>query len=323
MAIINVDDAYILNETGAQVDKTTGIPFKNESLTEAEAAQARANIRAGGSNRNLLDNWYFVGGGSQLGDGVAPINQRGQTSYAGVVNGMDRWRGWTAQSTVTLQADGVHLTGTGNIGFISFLPTTFRTYLQNQTVTLSVLFTDGTLLTQTAALGTADAWIGGVGANGIRVEFAFASAPYFLIYNTAGQSFGVVAAKLEKGSVSTLANDPPPDFGEELEKCLRYLWVWKLPAYNFSGVVLYAGTATEGTIVLTAPVPMREGTPTVAFTNTLYFGAGGTISSVSWAAIRNNRVTIACATSGGMTSGNLYPTNAGASDVTITVSNEP
>lgn len=47
MAIINVDDAYILNETGAQVDKTTGIPFKNENLTEAEAAQARANIRAG------------------------------------------------------------------------------------------------------------------------------------------------------------------------------------------------------------------------------------------------------------------------------------
>ena len=22
------------------------------------------------SNRNLLDNWYFVGGGSQLGDGI-------------------------------------------------------------------------------------------------------------------------------------------------------------------------------------------------------------------------------------------------------------
>lgn len=40
----------------------------NESL-------AKRNIAI---RRNLLDNWYFVGGGSQQGGGQFPINQRGK-----------------------------------------------------------------------------------------------------------------------------------------------------------------------------------------------------------------------------------------------------
>lgn len=44
-------------------------------------------------NENLLDNWYFVGGGSQQGGGQFPINQRGQTSYSGTnQNAIDRWK---------------------------------------------------------------------------------------------------------------------------------------------------------------------------------------------------------------------------------------
>ena len=308
MAIINVDDAYILNETGAQVDKTTGIPFKNESLTEAEAAQARANIGAGGSNDNLLDNWYFVGGGSQLGDGIFPINQRGQTSYG---NGQtfDRWK-LSAGGTVTLTQNGITFNG------LLFQKKALDLVV-GETYTLSRQTQTGEVVSLTGVVPSTEGWM--IGSNAFGVYFRPSTKVCDIqIWG----DYSLRAMKLEKGTVSTLANDPPPDFGEELEKCLRYLWVWKLPAYNFSGVVLYASTATYGVIVLPAPVQMREGTPTVAFTNTLYFGAGGTINSVSWAAIKNNRVTIACATSGGMTSGNLYPTNAGASDVTITVSHE-
>lgn len=43
------------------------------------------------SNPNLLDNWYFVGGGSQQGGGQFPINQKGKTEYAGGARGLDRW----------------------------------------------------------------------------------------------------------------------------------------------------------------------------------------------------------------------------------------
>ena len=50
------------------------------------------NIARGVSNPNLLDNWYFVN----------PVNQRGQTSYAGFVYGIDRWKLNGATVTVTV-----------------------------------------------------------------------------------------------------------------------------------------------------------------------------------------------------------------------------
>ena len=101
MPTINVNDAYVLNETGAEVDKVTGLFTKNENATTGEKQMARLNIAAGGSNRNLLDNAYFVGGGSQLGDGVFPINQRGTTFYSlPYGNIFDRWhiQGATAET---------------------------------------------------------------------------------------------------------------------------------------------------------------------------------------------------------------------------------
>ena len=64
----------------ASVTEAVRWDIAQTALTDANKAQARTNIDAGKngawSNRNLLDNAYFVGGGSQLGDGVFPINQR-------------------------------------------------------------------------------------------------------------------------------------------------------------------------------------------------------------------------------------------------------
>ena len=39
MPLIDLADCYQLNESGAQVDKVTGLPYKNESLTADEKAQ--------------------------------------------------------------------------------------------------------------------------------------------------------------------------------------------------------------------------------------------------------------------------------------------
>ncbi|MCX7614755.1 MAG: hypothetical protein N2Z65_03260 [Clostridiales bacterium] len=51
--------------------------------------------------------------------------------------------------------------------------------------------------------------------------------------------YTISRVKLELGSVSTLANDPPVDFGEEFTKCLRYFWrpalgygINYMPGYN-------------------------------------------------------------------------------------------
>ena len=92
MPYINVNDAYILDNTGKQVDDAVDYALYN-------------------SNRNLLDNAYFVGGGSQLGDGIFPINQRGQSSYTGNSIGMDRWRN-TGNGTTVLNADNVTFSNT-------------------------------------------------------------------------------------------------------------------------------------------------------------------------------------------------------------------
>lgn len=271
MAIINVDDAYILNETGAQVDKTTGIPFKNESLTEAEAAQARANIRAGGSNRNLLDNWYFVGGGSQLGDGVFPINQRGQSTYTGGGTQLDRWKTWDGSDTIVLTANGLQYTSPASNGIFQYFPVDLPT----NTMTFSVKVS-GTIYSVTIAEGTTEARTNIPGGE--------------ILVNRPNKAAGIIshnatlllqAAKLEVGTVSTLANDPPPDFGEELRKCQRYLWVHTFAAYDVVGNG-YAASATIGGFSIYLPVSMRTGgNPQATYTTLPSAYGGGNASNLS------------------------------------------
>lgn len=64
------------------------------------------------SNPNLLDNWYFIGGGSQQGGGQFPINQRGLTEYTGLKAQyfIDRWKTHSSLGvgdTYTLTQEGL------------------------------------------------------------------------------------------------------------------------------------------------------------------------------------------------------------------------
>lgn len=293
MAIINVDDAYILNETGAQVDKTTGIPFKNESLTEAEAAQARANIRAGGSNRNLLDNAYFVGGGSQLGDGVFPINQRGLTSYTAPQVTIDRWT--LFGGSVVLAADGITVTSSPDFGQV-FEPSR----LPVGTYTASVKTADGKIGSITFTTTGSQFFAGGaMGDTGVTLNFIDLWAPDKTLFSLQCQGVKIAAAKLEKGTVSTLANDPVPDFGEELRKCQRRLFI-----HDFAnGDIIASGfavSASYSVCSLVLPVSMAsDGTLTGTVTaNPLIYG-GGTgeqVSSFSVSAVKGNYAKITVAT---------------------------
>lgn len=225
MAVINIDDVYILDETGAEVDKVTGLFTKNENATTDEKQMARLNIAAGGSNDNLLDNAYFVGGGSQLGDGVFPINQKGQSSYASDGPGIDRWKQFAA--TVTLSSDGVTVTpSVYSNNFLQLMNPAKWNALVGETVTLSI-----EVLAVTGAITVAgyNTGIGTITSTGIAAfTFTMPSGivdgnKFFGIAGQSGSSIKFSRWKLEKGTVSTLANDPPPDFGEELRKCKRRL----------------------------------------------------------------------------------------------------
>lgn len=78
----------------------------------------KARMPVYGLGKNLLDNAYFVGGGSQQGGGQLPINQRGQTSYqtAGAY-GIDRWRmqEWNVTArAITINSGNIELTGSAS-----------------------------------------------------------------------------------------------------------------------------------------------------------------------------------------------------------------
>ena len=201
------------------------------------ASDGNDNFTSTGSNRNLLDNWYFVGGGSQLGDGVFPINQRGQSSYTGGGTQLDRWKTWEANDVITLTANGVKFkspNGNGMFQYWSEFPTT-------KTVTFSAII-DGNIYSVTLPEGdTQYDYIG----TGFKIGISRNGKCVYI--NSQNTEILIAACKLEVGTVSTLANDPPPDFGEELAKCkrrLRYVPLKRTPVILDGGYSVAVVTLT-------------------------------------------------------------------------------
>lgn len=210
-----------------------------QTLTDAQKAQARANIGApapytagdgisiSGSviatkvqpcNRNLLDNWYFG----------APVNQRdvsGTISSAGYF--LDRWK--LVSGSVTISADGITLNGT----------------MQQVLETAPVGTVTASAMTQA-----------GVG----EVVPTYDSASKTVTVTADGKK--LVAVKLEIGPQQTLAHQEDgvwvlneiPDYGEELTKCMRYLQVLAAP-YDTSGNGVAIGYANN-TVDLWVPIPL-------------------------------------------------------------------
>ena len=214
MPYINVNDAYILDNTGKQVDDAVDYALYN-------------------SNRNLLDNAYFVGGGSQLGDGVFPINQRGQTSYSWTgATCIDRWYIFAANDTVTLSASGLTLNANENGGGFGQRIKYYPEYSQKPLL-CTFLTTDDKRIVWSFTINTSISWQGGTLVLNEIPDF-YVDALYDSSSNTVAfvlaksfdnvpHSITLKAVKLEVGTVSTLANDPVPDFGEAMRKCKRYL----------------------------------------------------------------------------------------------------
>lgn len=291
MAVINIDDVYILGETGAQVDQVTGLYFKNENASDTEKAQARANIGAGGSNDNLLDNAYFVGGGSQLGNGVFPINQRGQTQYTAAGFVFDRWFK-SGGVTATLDAGGLTIANSNGWpdGVNQRFPMHFFAQMNGEAITASVLYEDGTIDSGTAIIDATQnyQWLKypNAGEIGFQLKNFQDGAAYdyfdYISFGAGANSTSkkIKAFKVEKGTYSTIANDVPPDYWQELEKCQHYLWVVSFP----SGSILSTGYAS-GDIFITdiiLPTTIGENNLTLTFNaNVLIIGNGTAVVAAS------------------------------------------
>lgn len=222
---------------------TAGAVFfdRAQTLTEAQQRQARANIKAGGSNPNLFLNPWFT------------INQRGRTSFSTTGILVDGWRVTSGSLTHTINADGsitIGHGGTGNFANRIDLP---PTALVGKTITLSIMLGSGEIghwTTTVPAPTTSSQLILNRSFGGRVINF------YLMAANSAfGYSLGIYsnnpstditlrAVKLEIGSVSTLANDAPPDYASELAKCRYYFQRVAVTGSNREAVTLgysYAG----------------------------------------------------------------------------------
>ena len=182
-------------------------------------------------SENLLDNWYFVGGGK---DGQFPINQRGQEKYA-IPYGytFDRWNNSSQTEHVFLQTNGVYTEG----GIRQIHEDWQEASWAGKTMTASVLLESGLSTftftypdsTNRAGVGSSD----GVIVIG-RVQNYGWNKPTFGIFPDETK---IIAAKLEFGAKQTLARRTAtswqlleiPDYTVELAKCQQYFERIHLP----------------------------------------------------------------------------------------------
>ena len=252
-----------------------------QALTDAQKQQARENIgapapyeagdniaitgriittKAFPCNPNLLDNWYFGN----------PVNQRGQTSYAGkYLYTIDRWK---TNNTVTIVDGGITVerpsSGYAEL-FQQPLEDALVKAIAGKTVTYSALTTNGlfsnTILCHPDASAKWDT--DEVVQGNLDMDiFGDASDRKFLrFYSTVnGTEATIIAVKLELGSQQTLVHQENgawvlneiPDYGEQLRRCQMYALVLEGAEQFYCGKV-YGSDATKVDVFIPTPVTMR------------------------------------------------------------------
>lgn len=246
-------------------------------------------------NPNLLDNWYFVGGGSQQGGGQFPINQRGQTEYInpGVLSyAIDRWFSQGEGVKVSINEGYVSV---GGANTSCWFGQKFEYTLNlDATYTFSILTYEGVLLSITFKGLGYHPFIDPRGS-GLNVELV--SANWMNLVTASGQTINIVAVKLELGDRQTLAHkegdtwvlNKAPDYGEELAKCQRYYWASEMfYSANAPSVILNSYLICN----VKFPVKMR------AIPNITITAVDGTKNAVSdWASQITVRTDVVCNTS--------------------------
>lgn len=159
------------------------------------------------TNKNLLDNWDFRN----------PVNQRGQTSYTGLNSRyeytVDRWAISQYNTNLVVTVNDGYITLSNSGDSTQYYVQKMERFIDiNNPYTLSAKTHNGVILCATNGMLYSDVW-------GMMVDQSANGVAIFVSPNSS-VSFDIV--KLELGSISTLANDPPADYGTELAKCQRY-----------------------------------------------------------------------------------------------------
>ena len=189
-----------------------------------------------GTNPNILHNWDFR---------INPVNQRASTGAISSGYFYDRWMRYAG--TITINATYLSMPADASIEQrIEGLG------LSGKAVTVSILLGDAVISGQgtfPTSAGTESVTLTGFGTATLGYH-----ADYMFVRITATDSTrNLQAVKLELGTVSTLAYDPPMDWAVELAKCQRYFIALDTYPWGYG----YADSATIGEIKLGLPCVMR------------------------------------------------------------------
>lgn len=220
---------YTLGYTGAEVD---------EAVRRAYEVFSR---------KNLLHNWDFRN----------PVNQRGQSSYTvgSSTPVIDRWK--MANGTITVATMTLTATNTYGAGLSQYIENPSR--YDGMTVTFSVDLTVSGADAYARFVVNGSAYYSETIPNGFTGIFDSTVTLPTGMTSLVVQWYGTLStvtvtkrAKLEVGSVSTLANDAPADFGSQLALCQRF--ALSIPASTYRAVSYTANTIT---FVIPTPVTLR------------------------------------------------------------------
>ena len=268
--------------------KKFGIPLLYDPTTEEfpieDAETFRAAISAGASNMNLLDNPFFT------------IHQKGTGGVTGVGYAVDRWKNTGGANLTQTPRSPYGITFASSSGYQvdQALWAYPAEYLDGKTLTLSVMTNGGKVAQATGTFTATSSTAAKVAVTSADGNFTVGlyyipsarAVPFVRITTPSGKfpvNAAILAVKLEKGSYSTLANDVPPEYGEELLKCQRYFYRMDGSAANYTSYgFCVAVTATKAELFVNTPVVMRA-TPTVSYSGTFQLRdyAGGNTRAIS------------------------------------------
>lgn len=241
------------------------------------------------SHRNMLDNWYFAGGGSQLGAGVFPINQRGQSSYSVAGYGIDRWSCATSSVTVLCGYSNYIVLKSSTAGaqnlLIQYIDN--KELLAGKTVTISAMINSRLVQSTISIPADSSTWGSTIGSGsdsvgGCAVYLRYLNSKLCFVFYasstyTANTNILIKAAKLELGPYQTLAHNEGteenpnwvlneiPTYSEELNKCLMYFERLKGPYVGFA-----TGYSTNGSnAYVCGKVNPKVKAPTITLSGTI------------------------------------------------------
>lgn len=207
----------------AQLNGSSVLPVTQGGTEQGNTQAALSNLGAG-VRPNLLDNPYFVGGGT--GWGVFPVNQNKTTSITVQQEANTFVDRWVTDWGISIEISSVGIEVISGSGFSQRLSDNVISVINNQTVTASVLNSDFQLFTVTGVANGANIGTSGLGASLLA---NYSGRPYSFHLSRDTWTY----AKLELGENQTLAYQgddglwhllpqPDLDYRTQLLKCQAY-----------------------------------------------------------------------------------------------------